>query len=128
MELIVDLSAREVSMRGETDLQRFAVVAVPGPEGGSGHGPSDGPAGETGRDAALAATLARADAGRLDPSGDVLVPVDAVRRLATESATAQGTVLDTGWESGLADMVAYAATRGWIADDGSIRAHVEWEA
>jgi hypothetical protein len=127
MELIVDLSAREVSMREEADLKRFAVLAAPGRVDVAPDGPPGGPAGETGRDAALAATLARAGAGRLDPSGDVLVPVDAVRRLATESAAARGTVLDAGWESGLADMLAYAATRGWIADDGSIRAHVEWE-
>jgi hypothetical protein len=59
--------------------------------------------------------------------GDVLVPADAVRRLAGEAAAAQGRSLGDQWESGFAGMLEYAAKKGWTTDDGSIRAHVEWE-
>ncbi|BBG03406.1 MULTISPECIES: hypothetical protein [Pseudonocardia] len=66
----------------------------------------------------LAAALAGHDVGQLDGE-DVLVRVDAVRRLAA------GRVGDD-WEDGFAGMLAYADRKGWLTDDGAaVRAHVE---
>jgi hypothetical protein len=50
---------------------------------------------------------------------EALVDVDAVRRLAVGR-------VGPGWEGDFAAMLDYAATKGWIADDGrAIRAHIE---
>ncbi|MGO8871874.1 MAG: hypothetical protein ACLQPH_10845 [Acidimicrobiales bacterium] len=117
MELVVDLSTAAVSLRHYEDLGRFSVQVVrqePDDDGGNG------------ALGALAAALSLHDAGTVAPDGDVLVPQGAVRRLAETAATDAGGSLDDAWESGLGAMVAYAGTKGWLADDGSIRAHVEW--
>lgn len=50
----------------------------------------------------------------------VFVPVDELRRLAGERAE------DAEWQRQLEGMVAYAESKGWVGEDGSIRAHVEW--
>ena len=34
--------------------------------------------------------------------------------------------LGSEWDEAFAAMIEAADTRGWIADDGSIRAHIEW--
>ena len=117
MMVVVDLSTGAVSMRDAEDLKRFAVTAVPVE-------PGDGEA--NGALGAMAAALSVNDVGTVEPSGDALVTVGAVRRLAAQSAAVSGTTLDNRWESDLADMLASAASKGWIADDGSIRAHIEW--
>jgi len=118
MVLVMDLSTGGVTMRDANDLKRFSVAAVP---------PRNGDGGENGALDAMASALSAHGVGMIDASGDVLVSVEAVRRLATESATTTGCTLDAEWDAGLAGMLEYAATQGWIADDGSIRAHVEWE-
>jgi hypothetical protein len=117
MVLVVDLSTGSVAMRDANDLKRFSVAAVP---------QRDGDWVENGALVAMASALSVHHVGTLDASGDVLVSVEAVRRLATESATTTGSTLDADWDAGLARMLEYAASQGWIADDGSIRAHVEW--
>src|SRR5664280_766995 len=117
MVLVMDLSTGGVTMRDANDLKRFSVAAVP---------PRNGDGGENGALDAMASALSAHGVGMIDASGDVLVSVEAVRRLATESATT-GCTLDAEWDAGLAGLLEYAATQGWIADDGSIRAHVEWE-
>jgi hypothetical protein len=33
---------------------------------------------------------------------------------------------DPSWREGLEKMVAYAKSRGWVSEDGAVRAHVEW--
>jgi hypothetical protein len=33
---------------------------------------------------------------------------------------------DAEWRSQLDQMVAYAQTKGWVRDDGAVRAHIEW--
>jgi len=72
----------------------------------------------TGDAVGLAGAIEAAGVGRLDDD-EALVDVDAVRRLAA------GGVGD-GWEDDFAAMLAYAGTKGWLADDGrAIRAHVE---
>jgi hypothetical protein len=51
--------------------------------------------------------------------GHVLVAVATIRELA-------GSVADAGWETGLATMLAYAASRGWTDESGElIKAHIE---
>ena len=68
--------------------------------------------------AVLGDALAAAGAGRVD-GDEALIEVAVVRRLA------EGRV-GPGWEGDFAAMLDYAATKGWIADEGrSIRAHVE---
>jgi len=63
--------------------------------------------------------LRQAAVGRGD-GAEVLVTVEAVRRLAA------GAVGD-GWEADFAAMTDYAATKGWLSEDGgAIRAHVKW--
>lgn len=52
---------------------------------------------------------------------DAGVPVSTLRELAGERAD------DAEWEGKLDRMLAYAASHKWIRDDGSIRAHVEWD-
>jgi len=60
------------------------------------------------------------DVGRLLPSGDALIEIGAVRRLA------DGKVSD-GWEADFAAMLEYAKSKGWIDEQGeAIQAHVEW--
>jgi hypothetical protein len=56
--------------------------------------------------------------GRLAPSGEALLKIDAVAGLAGARAA------DPRWRAGFDAMLAYAQRRGWI-EDGSIRAHVE---
>ena len=69
---------------------------------------------------ALGAALSAQDVGRLLPSGDALIDIDAVRRLAA------GRVPD-GWEADFAAMVGYAKSKGWLDESGeAIQAHVEW--
>ena len=68
---------------------------------------------------ALGAALP-ADVGRLLPSGDALIEIGAVRRLAA------GQVPD-GWDADFAAMVGYAKSKGWLDEGGeAIQAHIEW--
>ena len=69
---------------------------------------------------ALGAALQAQDVGRLLPSGDALIDIDAVRRLAA------GQVPD-GWEADFAAMIGYAESKGWLDESGeAIQAHIEW--
>lgn len=69
---------------------------------------------------ALGAVLPAHDLGQLLPSGDALIRLDAVRRLAS------GRVPD-GWEEDFAAMVGYARSKGWFDEEHqAIQAHVEW--
>jgi hypothetical protein len=68
--------------------------------------------------ARLSSALEAAGVGRMD-GDEALIEVDAVRRMADRR-------VGPGWDGDFAAMLDYAATKGWIADDGrSIRAHVE---
>jgi hypothetical protein len=68
---------------------------------------------------ALGAALP-AEVGRLLPSGDALIEIDAVRRLAA------GQVPD-GWDADFDAMVGYAKSKGWLDERGeAIQAHIEW--
>ena len=117
MELVVDLSTGLVVLRRPYDVKRFSVLALP-------QLPGDGD--DNGALGALAAALSVNDVGTVDPEGDVFVPADALRRLAVDAANEEGGSLSPEWESDFSAMLGVAATNGWIAEDGSIRAHVEW--
>jgi hypothetical protein len=117
MELVVDLSTASVVLMHRDDVERFSVRAL-------STKPGDGD--ENGALGALAAALSVHGAGTVDPGGHVFVPAETVKRLAAEAATAEGQSLDPEWESNFVTMLAAAGTQGWIADDGALRAHVEW--
>ena len=69
---------------------------------------------------ALGAALSTQAVGRLLPSGDALIDIDAVRRLAA------GQVPDS-WGRDFDAMIGYAKSKGWLDDTGeAIQAHVEW--
>jgi hypothetical protein len=60
-----------------------------------------------------------AGVGRWLDEGHVAISIDALRTLAGPHAG------DPQWEDGLAKMLAYAGSKGWIVDESAIRAHVE---
>jgi hypothetical protein len=117
MELVVDLSTGGVELRHRDDMGRFSVQAQL-------HRDDDGE--ERGALGALAAALSVHDAGTVDPDGHVFVPAQVVRRLADDAARQDHDDLGSDWDEAFAAMLHAAGTRGWIADDGSIKAHVEW--
>ncbi len=117
MELVVDLATASIVLRDRNDLRRFSVVALPQQRG-------DGE--ENGDIGALAAALSLHDVGTVGPDGVALVPADGVRRLAGEAATRERLPLDRDWESGFGAMIDAAEAKGWVAEDGAIRAQVEW--
>jgi hypothetical protein len=117
VELVVDLSVGDVSLLNDDEMDRFCLRGLIGERGEEGSDRAR---------SALEAVLRAHDAGTVEPDGEVLVPPDLVRRLAGENAVGRGAPLDAEWEPGFTAMLEYAATKGWIADDGSIRLHVEW--
>ena len=69
---------------------------------------------------ALGAVLPAQDVGRLLPSGDALIDIGAVRRLAA------GRVPES-WDRDFDNMVGYAKSKGWLDESGdAIQAHIEW--
>jgi hypothetical protein len=100
----VDLTAASaaVSLVEPEDCKRFHVTA----RGGDA--------------ASLAAALEAAGVGRLLPSGETMIEIGAVRRLAA------GRVAE-GWDDEFAGMLKYAESKGWLDETGTqIQAHVEW--
>ena len=68
----------------------------------------------------LAAVLPAHDLGQVLPSGDALIEVGAVRRLAAGR-------VPNGWEEDFAAMVGYAKSKGWFDEEhDAIQAHIEW--
>jgi hypothetical protein len=101
--IAVDLTAETATIElvEPEDCKRFSVVV----SGGDTE--------------ALGAALTGQGIGRLLPSGDVMVEIDAVRRMA------EGRV-PTGWDQDFAGMLEYARSKGWLDETGtSIQAHVE---
>ena len=104
MIIDIDLTGEpaEVQLVEPEDCKRFHVAA----RGGDAE--------------ALGAVLPAHGLGRLIPSGDALIEIDVVRRLA------QGQV-PAGWDEDFAAMVDYAESKGWLDERReAIQAHVEW--
>jgi hypothetical protein len=103
----VDLAGQtpRICLRDPEDCQRFHVAAV----GGSAD--------------ELRIVLSRSGVGEVLTSGDALIDVAAVARLA-------GGLVVADWADRFQGMLAYARTKGWLEDSGitRIRAHVEWLA
>lgn len=98
MIIVIDLTESRVLLQQPDDFGRFSVTV----EG-------DGDPAEVVRLSGL---------GRLKDDGEhVVVDPVALRALAGPAATAD-------WEEGLSGMLAYAAGKGWMEDDGVV-AHVE---
>jgi hypothetical protein len=58
--------------------------------------------------------------GRLEPGGDAILRIDALKDLARERARS------AEWIESFDAMVEYARSRSWLADDGSaLQAHCE---
>ena len=76
--------------------------------------------------AALDAVLAAAGAGRAETApGRDLAGLDARINVVWLRDQARGQV-DAGWETAFEKMLAYAASKGWLAEGGStIQGHVE---
>jgi hypothetical protein len=118
MEVVVDLGTAEVVLHQPDDTAHFAVRVVgAGDEAG-------GPA--TGALDTLAATLRDRGVGRLDAEGTAFIPPDQVRALAERAASDAGHPLAAGWEADFTAMLEFAASKGWVATDGAIAAHIEW--
>ena len=67
----------------------------------------------------LGAALTGHGIGRLLPSGDAMVDIAAVRRMAEGRVPA-------GWDEDFAGMLRYAESKGWLDETGTaIQAHVE---
>jgi hypothetical protein len=60
-----------------------------------------------------------ADVGRARDEHHAYLRPDAVRALAGALGH------DARWQEGFAAMLDFAGKHGWIADDGSVRAHIE---
>ena len=118
MEVVVDLGTAEVVLHQPDDTGRFAVRAVAVADEAAG------PAG--GAIDALAAALRDQGIGRLDADGTAFIPPDKVRALAERAASDAGQPLPAEWEANFASMLEFAASKGWVAGDGAIAAHIEW--
>lgn len=98
MIIVIDLTESRVLLQQPDDFGRFSVTV----EG----------------DGDLAEVVRLSGLGRLKDDGEhVVVDPVALRALAGPAATAD-------WEEGLSGMLAYAAGKGWMEDDGVV-AHVE---
>jgi hypothetical protein len=90
-----------VELAEPADYKRFSVVV----SGGDSE--------------SLGAALTGQGIGRLLPSGDAMVDIGAVRRMAEGRVPA-------GWEEDFAGMLRYAGSKGWLDETGTaIQAHVE---
>jgi hypothetical protein len=97
--ILIDLGTGGVTLRDPDVFTRFSVAVA-----GTGD---------------LEAVLRSSGLGRVGADGEhVVVDPSALRALAGPAATA-------AWEDGLSGMVAYAAGKGWVEDDGGIVAHIE---
>jgi hypothetical protein len=104
MIITVDLSGPEavVGLDDPSDCKRFHLSA---------HGEED--------ETRLGLALTQSGVGRID-SGDAVIEVEAIRRLAEGRVT-------PAWAHDFDQMLSYAETKGWLHGD-AIQAHVEWEA
>jgi hypothetical protein len=117
VRVVVDLASGSVSLGDPDDMARFAVLVRPAAPDDSADPAALG---------AVAAALSVHDVGTVDPDGDAFIAPGAVRRLA-RAAVRGHRPLGADWDERFDAMVEQAAQHGWVADDGAIRAHIEWE-
>ena len=111
MELVVDLAKVTVVLKDPDDLEWLAV-RVGAPTDASPASP------ETVH--RLGDVLAAANVGRLDPTGDAFVRLDALRFHAAGQVGPE-------WDERLAATCRSADAQGWVdRSDGSLRARVVW--
>jgi hypothetical protein len=115
VHLLVDLGTGSVAVDEWQTLTSLAVLVAVA-DGSSAFGSEN----------RLTSVLADVGAARSAPDGDALLPPTLLADLAADAARADGQPLDVAWGEGFAGMLAFAGTKGWIEDDGAIRAHVEW--
>jgi hypothetical protein len=116
VEVVVDLPSGTVGLQGWAMLTSL-VVRVD-----AGHGVRPDEVSEW----RLSTVLGGVGVTRVDRTGDALVPPQVLRDLAEAAAEAEGRTLDDEWGEGFAAMLAHAASKGWVDDEGAVRAHVEW--
>lgn len=98
--MVIVVDGDSVRLDAPEDLKGFKVVVASGDEASAGR--------------------ALASVGRMIDRETAWVRAGAVRALA------HGRV-DGDWDDGFDAMLGYAASKGWLSDDGSeIQAHVEW--
>ena len=97
-----------VVLREPEDTGAFALLVA---------GPADASASSQAEH--LARVLQATGVGRLASDGHAFVVPDAVRFMAAGQ-------VDNGWDERFETMLSYAATKGWLDDDGAIQAHVVW--
>ena len=119
MELVVDLSTGAVDLR---DGDEHGAVLRPGPPAGAGRRRRT-----TGPSAPWPPPSVSTTPAPSSRTATSLVPAAARRAAGRRGCRPREAVaLGADWEAGFAAMLEHAATTGWIAEDGSIRAHVEW--
>ena len=96
----VDVDGNVSMTRDTGNFAKFCVAATPGVD--------------------IDGALQRGEAGHL-PDEDARIRVDWLR------AQAAGLSLPASWYQGLEGMLQYAASKGWLHDDGTISAHIEFE-
>jgi hypothetical protein len=116
MEFVVDMTTMEITVRHAKDLERFSVRAFPARYRDEVGGNLE----------VLDVALRAHAAGTVDPRGDALIVPAVIRRMAHEAASVEGSMPDAERDARFSSMLEYAACRGWVAEDGSVRAHVEW--
>lgn len=108
MQLVLELDDVTVHLGAPDDTGRLSVV-VSGPPGATAasHGHR------------LGDVLVGLRLGRPGPDGDALLNPEALRFLAAGQ-------VGEDWEERFGAMAAYAASQGWVGDDGALQAHVVW--
>jgi hypothetical protein len=116
VRIVVDLVSGSVSLDEPDDMARFSVLVRPAT-------PDD--SADPGALGAVTAAFNARNVGTVDPGGDAFIAPHTVRRLARAASGDAPPGAD--WDERFDAMVEQAAQHGWIADDGAIRAHIEWE-
>ncbi len=117
MYVLVDLRTGGLELVGLDDTDHLSVKTIGGRRG-------DGTDGGLG---APVAALGLRGAGRVEPGGDAPIPQPAVIHLAREASSKEGRDVSPAWLGSFQAMIELASENGWIAGDGAIRAHIDWQ-
>jgi hypothetical protein len=117
MELVVDLDTSRVAVEQFDDLRSLSVAIQTEEHGDDISEEAIG---------ILSAIFSTGEVGTVGPSGDTFIRPEVLRRLASDAAARRGKSIGSEWDDEFAAMVAYASSKGWISEDGSIQAHIKW--